>query len=207
MRESQDGNCQHTSTITCTAVPRFWHFSAFHFILFLGLALNEQRLIPAPCAKTQALGARHNHTLVLVIVSRCELIVTWPVYINRSSSFWSGWPAVTVQNEVVPFRNWVKPFESWPNSLESGWMVHKQSERYESCTSLPNKQQMRSNQRQRGPDTESSSRWVGWVLLTRPTSKAKTNMKINRLALFPDCVPQLLSSNFHQHTWTTRTRW
>ena len=32
MRESQDSNhsSQHTSTITCTAVVRVWHFNAFH---------------------------------------------------------------------------------------------------------------------------------------------------------------------------------
>ena len=34
MRESQDSvwfSNQHTSTITCTAAPRVWHFSAFHY--------------------------------------------------------------------------------------------------------------------------------------------------------------------------------
>ena len=34
MRESQDSDrisSQHTSTITCIAAPRVWHFSAFHF--------------------------------------------------------------------------------------------------------------------------------------------------------------------------------
>ena len=33
MRESQGSarfSNQHTSTITCTAVPRVWHFNAFH---------------------------------------------------------------------------------------------------------------------------------------------------------------------------------
>ena len=44
---------------------------------------------------------------------------------------------------------------------------------------------------------------IGWVSLARLTSKAKTNMKKNWLALFPDCVSQLLSSSFYQHTWRT----
>ena len=30
MRESR-GSDRHTSTITCTAAPRVWHFSAFHY--------------------------------------------------------------------------------------------------------------------------------------------------------------------------------
>ena len=35
MRESRDSDqfsSQHTSTITCTAAPKVWHFSAFHLL-------------------------------------------------------------------------------------------------------------------------------------------------------------------------------
>ena len=41
MRESRDSDqfSQHTSTITCTAAPRVWHFSAFHCIKKLLMAL------------------------------------------------------------------------------------------------------------------------------------------------------------------------
>ena len=33
MRESRDSDRQHTSTITCTAALRVWHFSAFHCVI------------------------------------------------------------------------------------------------------------------------------------------------------------------------------
>ena len=66
---------------------------------------------------------------------------TWPV---------CKWPLV--YKPVVQFLNWLarfqlykakwswaEHFESWPNGLEAGWMVYKQPEHHESCTSLPNK--------------------------------------------------------------------
>ena len=41
MRESQgsDRSSQHTSTITCIAAPRVWHFSAFHLVSFCVVVL------------------------------------------------------------------------------------------------------------------------------------------------------------------------
>ena len=49
---------QHTSTITCTAASRVWHFSAFHY---LGNTPTEERYEQHSCV-AMVMGSTNPHT-------------------------------------------------------------------------------------------------------------------------------------------------
>ena len=94
MRESRDSvrfSNQHTSTITCVAAPRVWHFSAFHWASY-GKFLNM--ITPSKANWTIIVAKQHcsfDHPLVLQLKLHGYKHVSHITCQHPSPSLRTGW--------------------------------------------------------------------------------------------------------------------
>ena len=110
-------------------------------------------------------------------------------FINQQPIYKLVGPLSIIQSKVVPFRNWAEQCESSQNNLEVGWMVYKQPEWHDSCTSLPNNMPERHESWPNNLQAyeQDNLAGVGRISLAKLASKAKTNIKKNWLTSFLDC--------------------